>query len=207
MQDLFSQTWQPLAQTYSDNLAFTHGIFTALQKAYSNKKRYYHNLQHIEALLSAFYTYQSNIADTDTVLFAIYFHDMVYNVLKSDNEAQSAQKAIDFLSKTTFPPLKIAKVAAFINATKTHQNPLNDPDLDFFLDFDLQILGASPENYQLYTHQIRQEYAIYPDFIYNVGRKKALKHFLDAPYIFKTDIFREMYEATAKENCRYRDVA
>jgi predicted metal-dependent HD superfamily phosphohydrolase len=200
MYHLFDELWLPLTQKYSDNLALTHGIFTALQKAYAGKKRHYHNTQHIEALLSAFYECKSNIKDEDTVLFAIYFHDMVYNALKSDNEAQSAQKAIDFLTKTTFPPDKIAKVAAFINATKVHQNTLNDPDLDFLLDADLQILGASAEIYDRYTQQIRQEYSIYPDFIYKAGRKKALKHFLELPFIFKTELFRSKYEANARIN-------
>jgi predicted metal-dependent HD superfamily phosphohydrolase len=200
MYNLLHATWQSVASKYSDTAFLTEGTLVAIHKAYSHKKRHYHNLTHIENLLTAFHQYDTYLKDADVVLFSIYFHDSIYNVLKSDNEARSAEKAIAFLSKTNFPPFAAQKVATFINATKTHSNSPNDPDLDFFLDFDLQILGASPENYRIYTEQIRQEYSIYPDFIYNAGRKKVLMHFLDLPFIFKTEVFWEKYEDVAREN-------
>jgi predicted metal-dependent HD superfamily phosphohydrolase len=51
-----------------------------------------------------------------------------------------------------------------------------------------------------YTKQIRAEYAIYPDLLYNLGRKKVLKHFLEMPSIYKTPPFQVLYEAQAKAN-------
>ncbi|MNJ03033.1 hypothetical protein D3C73_1632060 [compost metagenome] len=49
---------------------------------------------------------------------------------------------------------------------------------------------------------MRQEYAIYPDLVYNPGRKNVLLHFLAMDRIFKTDYFFEKYEKPARENLR-----
>ena len=47
---------------------------------------------------------------------------------------------------------------------------------------------------------IRKEYAIYPDMLYNPGRKKVLQHFLTMDTIYKTAVYRDRYEQKAKEN-------
>ena len=51
-------------------------------------------------------------------------------------------------------------------------------------------------------YQIRKEYSIYPDFLYNPGRKKALEHFLEHKFIFQTEEFRTQYETKARENIK-----
>ena len=37
------------------------------------------------------------------------------------------------------------KVKAYIMATKTHKTDLIDSDLDYFLDFDVAVLGKPPQ--------------------------------------------------------------
>jgi predicted metal-dependent HD superfamily phosphohydrolase len=54
--------------------------------------------------------------------------------------------------------------------------------------------------YTQYYQAVRKEYAIYPDLIYNPGRKKVLQHFLSMENIFKTTFFIEKFETTAKLN-------
>lgn len=66
--------------------------------------------------------------------------------------------------------------------------------------FDLKILSKDWEDYSIYFQQIRKEYSIYPDFLYNPGRKKALQHFLEHDYIYQTETFRNLYERQAKRN-------
>ena len=85
-----------------------------------------------------------------------------------------------------------------IKCTKSHE--FSDSDTNYFTDADLSILGKSWKTYEEYYQQIRKEYKIYPDFIYNSGRKKALQHFLKMDRIFKTDYFFEKYEIQAREN-------
>ena len=113
---------------------------------------------------------------------------MIYNALKNDTEARSADFARLSLEKLNVPENLIQKCVLQILATKTHL--LNtDSDTNFFLDANLSILGSDWKQYLNYTQHIRKEYAIYPDLIYNPGRRKVLQHFLTMKRIFKTDFF------------------
>lgn len=56
------------------------------------------------------------------------------------------------------------------------------------------------ESYSMYYQNVRKEYAIYSDFLYNPGRIKVLNHFLTMDRIFKTDHFSNRFEARAKQN-------
>ncbi|MEC5142661.1 hypothetical protein [Chitinophaga sp. 212800010-3] len=192
--------WSSLHQAYTTDVNLINPAWMALEEAYNSKERHYHNLRHIASLISLQQEYADNITDNDIVLFSIFFHDLVYNVPGSDNEAQSAAAAVTHLHAIGYPAERARLVETFINATLTHVNELQHPDLDYFLDFDLQILGASPEAYQAYTKQIRHEFSLYPDLVYRPGRKKVLQHFLDMPAIFRTQAFLERYEQQAREN-------
>lgn len=167
---------------------------------YSAPGRYYHNTRHLGNLLTLQQQYAPLIVDNDSLLFAIFYHDLVHKATRHDNEEKSAQEALQFLKKIAYPKEKQQKVHAFIMATHGHKNPLADPDLDYFLDFDLHILGASPSLYNAYTQQIRKEYTLYPAYFYKKGRRRVLKHFLGQTGIYRTAAFREKYEKKAREN-------
>lgn len=169
-------------------------------KRYSAPGRHYHNTSHLSDLICLQQQYAPLIVDNDSLLYAIYFHDIVYKVTRSDNEERSAQEAVAFLNRIGYPDDKQQKVFTFIAATQKHVNPLGDPDLDYLLDFDLHILGSTPPQYDAYTKQIRKEYSLYPSFMYKRGRKKVLQHFLSQASIYKTAAFREKYEKKAREN-------
>lgn len=74
---------------------------------------------------------------------------------------------------------------------------------NYLLDVDLSVLGKDTQTYLGYTKQIRKEYSIYPDFLYNLGRKKVLQHFLELENIFKTEDFRDKYESQARKNIEF----
>jgi predicted metal-dependent HD superfamily phosphohydrolase len=194
------QTWEKLISRYCANEHLVSSEFDKLAGQYTAPGRYYHNLRHLEALLTLQQAYASSIRNNDVLQLAIFYHDIIYNVLQSDNEEQSALAAGAFLRQTTFPPYQIITVMDYIRATKTHTSDEHDDDLDFLLDFDLSILGSSADVYRQYTEQIRQEYSMYPDEVYNLGRKKVLMHFLEKPVIYRTTVFREQYEARARLN-------
>lgn len=143
----------------------------------------------------------------DIVALAIFFHDAVYNVSRKDNEEKSAVLTGKKLPETGYPDEKTKLVKVFILATRDHALPENaPPDLAFFLDFDLAVLGGEWEAYETYAQNIRREYRIYPDLLYRPGRRKALEHFLERPFIFHTEVFREKYEQRTRENVR-REIA
>ena len=198
--DALKQTWQELMSRYCSNEELINSEFDKLVGQYAAPGRHYHNLQHIEALLTLQQAYASDIRSNEVLQMAIFYHDIIYNVLKSDNEEQSALAAGAFLKQTTFPPYQIITVMDYIRATKTHTGDEHDEDLDFLLDVDLSILGSPADIYTQYAQQIRQEYTVYPDDVYNPGRKKVLMHFLEKPVIYRTSIFREQYETQARQN-------
>ena len=76
-------------------------------------------------------------------------------------------------------------------------------DGHFMLDIDLSILATGRENYIEYTKQIRTEYAVYPDEVYNPGRVKVLQHFVGMDRIYKTDHFSSLWEERAKQNLEF----
>lgn len=193
------QRWLRLVTNYSSNQALNEQFWTEIEKAYSSKKRHYHNLQHLHYMFALGDQYQDEIEDRDTLLFSIFYHDIIYNVRRQNNEEKSAELARERLLSLNFPSEKTEKCFTQIIATKEHQSKI-DHDTELLLDFDLAILGDSWEKYHAYTQNIRSEYSIYPDFLYKKGRKKVLQHFLGMERIFKTSNFYERLEERAKQN-------
>ncbi len=195
-----------LLQIYSDLLlrigipqAEINKLWLTLEKAYTSPSRKYHNLTHIEAMISSFEVYKNQFQFPNEVLYAIFYHDIIYETTQNDNEQKSAEYAISILPENT--TLNQQLIYDMICATQLHQqNPIED--INWLIDFDLKILASDWEHYQIYCEQIRKEYKIYPDLLYKPGRKKALEHFLENDFIFQTNEFRTKYEAKARENIR-----
>lgn len=174
-------------------------LWNEIQEQYSGKQRHYHNLRHLDNLLQELTAVQELIQDWETVMFALFYHDLVYKATAKDNEEKSAEIAQKRLESLHFPPDKTARCVTHILATKGHAAS-TDPDTDLFTDADLSILGQAENVYQEYSRQVRNEYAIYPDFLYNPGRIKVLQHFLSMQRIFKTPHFLDLYEEQARRN-------
>lgn len=174
-----------------------HRHWEDLEKAYSSKSRQYHNLSHIEAMVSSFEQYKEQLEFPNEVLYSIFYHDIIYKATRKDNEEKSAAFAIKIIPETT--TLNSSLVSDMICATQLHQkNEIND--INWLIDFDLKILASDWNTYESYCQQIRKEYKIYPDLLYKPGRKKALQHFLANDFIFQTKVFRDQYETQARTN-------
>lgn len=191
-----------LLRRYTSNHALIIGLWNEIEERYSNRKRHYHTLNHLQNLITALQEYQLQVKDWDTMLLAVFYHDIVYNVLKTNNEEKSGSLAVNRLGRIGYPAPKIASCSQLILATKAHSSS-TDADTNLFTDADLSILGQSPEAYQQYCAQIRKEYAIYPDLLYRPGRIKVIRHLLAMEPIFKTDMFFNRLEARAKENLHW----
>lgn len=170
-----------------------------IEKSYSQKSRKYHNLLHLENMILELEDVRDQISDYDALLFSVFYHDIIYKATSKDNEEKSAELAKIRLEKLTISNDRIANIYNQILATKSHKIS-DDSDNNFLLDTDLAILGKDWKVYENYVQQIREEYSIYPDFLYKPGRKKVLTHFLEFDEIFKTDYFKEKYEKLARQN-------
>lgn len=179
--------------------------YQELTSLYNSKNRIYHNLNHIEALLKFSEEYKHLLNSPETIDFTIWYHDAIYDASKSNNEEKSAELAKLHLTQLGLSKQLIENCYKLIIATQTHtlNNSLNSFDAQFLLDIDLSILAAERKQYIEYTQQIRKEYKMHPDSLYNEGRKKVLKHFLEMENIYKTELFQNLWEEKAKENISY----
>jgi len=203
MQNRVRTIWDQLAGKYCNDTALTGRLFQEIEKKYTTSRRHYHNLEHIDALLHLCEVYAGQLHNRDVVEFSVFYHDIIYNVLRKDNELRSAQVAAKRLRALSVPTPIIEQVKIYIEATQTHKITdavTHTSDLQLFLDFDMSILGVGWGFYKTYTEQVRREYRIYPNLLYNRGRLQFLAHCLGAEFIFQTAIFRELYEARAREN-------
>lgn len=196
---MLKETFIGLLTNYTDNGRLTNELWMEIEKNYSSEKRHYHTLQHLDNLLAQLTDVKEKIQNWNTILFTLYYHDIVYNSLKSDNEEKSAELAEKRMKQIAVSIDTIELCKNQILATKSHIKS-NDSDTNYFTDADLSVLGQNWETYSLYYKNVREEYSIYPDFVYNPGRKKVLNHFLSMERIFKTEYFYSKYELQAKQN-------
>jgi predicted metal-dependent HD superfamily phosphohydrolase len=196
---VINETFHTLLNKYSDDARVIQKMWHEISVNYSAPQRHYHTLSHLENLITELQFVSDKIFDWDTLLFAVFYHDLIYKSTSSKNEEESAEIASRRLSEIGYPTAKITKCLDMIIATKGH-SVSNDPDTNFFIDADLSILGKNWDAYSTYMKQIRKEFAVYPNLIYNPGRKKVLRHFLEMEKIFKTDHFSGKYEVQARQN-------
>jgi len=193
------ETFLSLASQFKKDQLLTNKLWDEISSMYSDKSRHYHTLVHLFNLISNLKKVKHDIHDWETVLFAVFYHDIIYKSIGHSNEEESAEHAKLRLTELAFPKDRINNCASMIIATKGHTKT-GDKDTDYFTDADLSILGQSWDVYLEYTKQIRLEYSIYPTLIYNPGRKKVLNSYLKMERIFKTKYFFDKFEKQAIEN-------
>jgi predicted metal-dependent HD superfamily phosphohydrolase len=168
----------------------------ALIAAYTAPGRHYHDLAHIEDCLAALAAVDDLSADERDILTeAIWWHDVVYDATRSDNEELSAELAEQHV-RADFRP----EVGRLIRLTKSHQVQAGDRLGAILISIDLSILGAEPARYDAYAAAIRKEFAHVPDRDYRAGRSRVLSQFAARPAIFPDAAFAATYDRRAREN-------
>ncbi|GAB3304514.1 HD domain-containing protein [Hymenobacter tenuis] len=201
MNTTLSARWHRLTTPLLADKDRRTATYQQLAGAYGASDRHYHALPHVRALLDTVSKHAALVQDREVVELAVWFHDAVYSTLRDDNEARSALLALEFLEHTTLPKERRQRVAFLIECTKDHTQPqLPDADLHFFLDADLQILGAPEADYWQYARQVRQEYRLVPDFMYRRGRRKVLEKLLGVSALYRTPLFHEKLDTQARRN-------
>lgn len=193
------EQWSRLCSRYiGDSLLITE-YWTEIEGNYQSENRHYHNLHHIENLVQQLHNVRTVTQNEDALLFAAFYHDIVYDTTRNDNEEKSADFARRTLHKLNVPEDTINTCIACILATRSHSLS-EDTDCNLFTDADLSILGAPWKHYEQYARQIRQEYIAIPEETYRSGRKAVMEKFAIMPAIFKTPYFYEKLEKQAREN-------
>ena len=130
-----------------------------LAAAYTAPGRHYHNLTHIEDCLGALARVENLSAlDREILSEAIWWHDVVYDATRADNEELSARLAEQHVRKDI-----AAEVGRLIRLTKTHDVQPGDRLGAILISIDLSILARSRRGYDAYAAAIRQEFIHVPE--------------------------------------------
>ncbi len=164
---------------------------------YSEDNRHYHDLAHIEDCLTKLDHWPSHLSNTmrDTIELAIWFHDIIYDTRRADNEESSAALATHYLRGH---PLA-TDCHALILATR-HKQTEGMRAEEIMCDIDLSILGAKPEKYQRYAKNIRSEYSWVETEEYAEARSRVLSNFLKREKLFQTAYAIGRWEKQARIN-------
>ncbi len=174
--------------------------FDDLCASYSEPHRRYHTLTHLVTLFDCLEKHGEEIDDPARLAFATWYHDVVYDPRRADNEAKSAERAMKELDALGAPGELRSHVVQLILATKDHMGGGRDYDDDVFLDADFVILGAPESDYRDYVRDVRAEYAHLNDDQWKRGRGAFLERVAASPRIFRTGIFEGEYGAQARAN-------
>lgn len=196
-------TYMDCLRPYSSDNSLLETCWLEVIDAYTDPRRYYHNLEHLQNFSNKLDLCKHKLKDYPTVFLAMIYHDIVYFMNDGSNESKSADIAALHLAKIGYPSYSISEVAELINATKTHALS-KDADVNYFVDADMSILGSDATYYDQYAINIWREYNQSPQFAQ--GRKQVLQHFLTMDRIYKTDFFYQRYEHLARQNME-REIA
>jgi predicted metal-dependent HD superfamily phosphohydrolase len=193
--------WDKALANWKQISTSSNSYFKSVISNYKDADRHYHSINHIGSMLDQLSLFSLSKDDEAILILAIIFHDAIYNPIGKNNEVKSAELATQTIQEIGLPTKIIMEVSRLILLTEKHDSEKGDELGNIMLDLDLSIFSTSSALYKAYTKSIRNEYFMYPDFIYRSGRKKVVKSFLQREYIFKTNEFSK-WEKTARKNLK-----
>ncbi|HAR75964.1 MAG TPA: hypothetical protein DCR60_07085 [Psychrobacter sp.] len=211
----FSQVRCELGKDFSMHLsalndAVTPVAITALWQdiatRYSEPQRAYHTLDHLKQLFGQFEQIKPRLHEPHLIALALYYHDVIYDPRRSDNELKSAEYAIEAL-RCYLSEDQCQSIYALIMMTATHQMDTlayedKISDAAYLLDMDLSILGAPWSEYDQYAQAVRQEYVHVAKENYRVGRITVLEKLLAHSSLYLTAYYHKRLEKQARKNIK-----
>ena len=193
------QTWRMLLQE-TDARCDCLGTFRIIEREYNGPMRFYHTLKHIDSCIDECLWARHLLKNLWAVLFAIIFHDFVYDSKRKDNEEESAEYAFNFCMSSRLEEYA-NDVRKMILATKhTGQTEGLSNDSKYMLDIDLSGLGQHETIFRYNGNMIRREYHHLSDEEFNKGRIKFFEGMLARKSIYYTKFFQDKYENEAQRN-------
>ena len=174
-------------------------ILAELFVAYTQPDRHYHDIGHIANCLRELDSV-SHLATNRTALeLAIWFHDVVYDGRRQDNEERSAEVAESALRRLGANETLRREVGELILLTRHDRLPATI-DGKLMVDIDLSSLGIPADAFDANGRAIRQEYSHLSDEEFRRGRALLLGRFLQRRQIYFTDAFHDRFEKQARAN-------
>lgn len=178
--------------------------YLKLRRQYAEKQRYYHRWSHIEncfKVLNGKYTSDPNLP---LVKMALFFHDVVYDPARKDNEDRSCEQFTKFaLARIDLGSQKqrfmLFQVVNLIEITRAHKLDDNASRAQQIMnDVDMSILGADLGTYMAYAENVWNEYKGHGREAYTAGRIAFLRT-IDPSTAFYTPEMKVL-ESRVREN-------
>jgi predicted metal-dependent HD superfamily phosphohydrolase len=206
--DVLSAAWVSVFPGLKRHFAdpFVENLFAR----YSEAPRRYHNVEHVSDVVALALSCSTPVRSRANVVFALLYHDVIYDPTKKSNEADSADLAIDVIDKVralgyrgeTPEPAEIKRLIMLTCHNALAPDPSSDSDGAVVVDCDLSILGAPPDRFMRYDNDIRSEYQHVDDDAFICGRTHVLTSLLERPQLYATEEFRDKFELQARSNLR-----
>jgi predicted metal-dependent HD superfamily phosphohydrolase len=173
--------------------------WAAVVAAWSEPHRRYHDLNHLAAVLGLVDELAAAAADPDVVRLAVWYHDVVYDPRRPDNEQVSAERARVGLRGLVAED-RLAGVVRLVLLTAGHDPDPGDADGAVLCDADLAVLASEPEHYAVYASAIREEYGHLSDAEFTAGRIAVLERLLALPELYRVPAVAAEWTPRARTN-------
>lgn len=141
--------------------------------------RSYHSESHLVDLIHMIFDDKELYTEREfeLLLLTALFHDCIYDPERNDNEEKSAQFLIN---NTIIVTNDIWKIHQMILDTKEHMvSEFDDFLSEQFISYDMNITTRDIDSLIEWERGIREEYSMYSDEIYKMGRLKFLNSLID----------------------------
>ena len=195
--DRFRSLWQRcLIEGAADNSSEIH---QHLLDGYQEPQRHYHTLAHIEQCLGMFDQCKLLASKPDALELAVWFHDVIFEPGKSDNEKRSAQLYLQLSDGVHDEPTR-GLVDRLIMATLHDGSSLADSDAIYMVDIDLSSFGLSWDEFLQDSQNLRLESAALSDAEYYRRKTNFQSCLLAKERFYLSDYFAERLETQARAN-------
>lgn len=90
------EEWRSLVGEYSIGETESQEWLERVMSMYNEDTRHYHTLFHIRDMLGVARSLSAHVKDLPAILWAVWFHDVVYDAKAGDNEEKSAELFVQF---------------------------------------------------------------------------------------------------------------
>lgn len=180
------------------DIDFTNLFYEMILVPAYTRGRHYHNLRHIEYMLKHVEDFRGvSHPDRNLIKWAIWFHDMIYDATRNDNEERSANVMADFMRAIGMPAEHIETMRWLILVTKHTGTPQTYLE-EIICDLDLREFASDRQVKN--SEEVRLEYSHITDEEFNRGRIQFIEQMLGKAYIYHTDLYRDTLEKLARHN-------
>ncbi len=198
--------WHLTAINNAIKPAKVNALWQDIAVRYNETQRAYHSLQHIQQLFLQFEQIKHHLNELHIIALALYYHDVIYDPRRSDNELKSAEYMVEAL-RCYLSAEQCQHIYALIMMTATHElheclDKDTVSDAAYLLDMDLSILGTPWSEYEVYAQAVRQEYRHIANEDYRTGRITVLQKLLSHPVLYLTAYYHNQFEVQARDNIK-----